>query len=98
MPVQPANKVFNGSELFAPAGAAAVVVPSDVTTNDATARPCTGIYVGVAGNVAVQMAGNDTGSVVFPAVPAGAILPVRAVRVYATGTTATSMVFMYGVK
>lgn len=47
-----------------------------------------GIYNGgAAGDISVVMKAG--GTVVFPAVPAGAVLPVAATRVNASGTTAT---------
>lgn len=54
------------------------------------AKPCRGIYVGVGGTVKItDMAGN---AVSFVGVPAGTFMPVGAVRIWATGTTATSIV------
>lgn len=51
------------------------------------------IYVGGAGNVVVV---TPAGSVVtFTGVPAGTILPVRAIRVNSTDTTATDMDGLY---
>lgn len=51
------------------------------------------IYVGVTGNVKVTTAqGDDT---VFVAVPAGSVIPVQVVRVWATGTTASSLLRIY---
>jgi hypothetical protein len=48
------------------------------------------LYVGGSGNVKITDAlGNAT---TFNAVQAGSILPVTAVRVWSTGTTATSIV------
>jgi len=48
-----------------------------------------GLYVGVTGDVTVQ---SVTGtSVLFKAVPAGAIIPGRFIRVMVTGTTATNI-------
>lgn len=44
------------------------------------------LYVGVAGDVTVILS-RDTVAVLFKAVPAGTILPVRARRVLDTGTT-----------
>ena len=52
-----------------------------------------GIYVGGAGDVKVTTVGGST--VTFAAVPAGGVLPVRAVRIFATGTTATNLIGMY---
>jgi len=56
--------------------------------------PTRGLYVGGAGDVKVDMEGGETG-VVFSSVPAGSILPVRVLRVWATGTTATSIVALW---
>ena len=51
------------------------------------------IYVGVTGDVKVTTAqGDDT---VFVAVPAGQVVPVQVIRVWATGTTASSMLRIY---
>jgi hypothetical protein len=65
-----------------------------VTTNDATNIPATrAIYVGVAGDVKVNMAVTGT-AIVFKAAPVG-FLNISATRVYATGTTATNLVALY---
>ncbi len=71
-----------------PSGAAAVT-PSDVTTFEPSQ-----IYVGGAGNVTVKPAAGGA-VVLFTAPPVGSILPVLAVQVMATGTTATAMVRMF---
>lgn len=66
-----------------------------ITKSDATNFPATvrGIYVGGTGDVvAITEAGA---AVTFSSVPAGAILPIRAIRVNSTGTTATNMVGLY---
>jgi hypothetical protein len=70
---------------------AAVITPSDSTDLTKQTR---GIWVGGTGAIAVNMV--DTGStVVFAAVPAGTLLPVRAKRVLAIGTTATNLVALW---
>lgn len=74
-----------------PAINASAVTPSDTIILD---PPCKVLYVGVAGNVALLLA-DDTVSVVFVAVAAGQILPVRAKQVLSTGTTASSIVALY---
>lgn len=54
------------------------------------AAPVRALYIGGAGNVKItDTLGNAT---TFNAVQAGSILPVMAVRVWSTGTTATSIV------
>lgn len=71
-------------------GGALAVTPSDVDTFERAAT----IYVGVAGNVAILPA-NGGSAVTFVAVPAGSVVPCRALAVLATGTTATTMVAVY---
>lgn len=73
-----------------PARRAAAVTPHDSTMLSYVTR---GIYVGGAGNVAVLTAGGDT--VVFTAVPAGTLLPLRVNRVNSTNTTATAIVAIW---
>lgn len=69
-------------------GDAALITTSDTVTFNPSV-----LYVGVGGNVRVLTAqGTD---IVFSAVPAGFILPVQVIRVYATDTTASSMVRIY---
>lgn len=74
----------------APAEYAVAVTPSDGSD---LAQATRALYIGVAGNVAVNM--PDGGSVTFVGLTAGQILPIRAKRVLATGTTATSIVALY---
>jgi len=68
------------------------VTPSD--TVDLAAGPTRGLYVGAFGNVTVDMVSGGTG-IVFVGVQPGSLLPIQATRVYATGTTATSIVALY---
>lgn len=73
--------------LDAPASKAAAITPNDSADLAFATRA---IYVGGAGNLAVQM--QLDGAVTFVAVPAGSILPIRVARVLATGTTATNLI------
>jgi hypothetical protein len=50
------------------------------------------LYVGGTGDIKIDTPNGDT--VTFSAVPVG-IFPVRANRVYSTGTTATNIVALY---
>lgn len=60
-----------------------------VTTSDTTVFPPSIIYVGGAGNVRITTAqGTD---IVFTGLNAGTVLPVQAIKVWATNTTATSL-------
>lgn len=53
--------------------------------------PVKALFVGVTGDVTVLPAAPGATSVLFKAVPAGTVLPISVNRVYATGTTATTM-------
>lgn len=52
-----------------------------------------GLYVGAAGDVKIDMLGGET--VTFSSLSAGVIHPIRAKRVYSTGTTATGILGVY---
>lgn len=66
--------------------AASAIVPSDSIAIPATA----GVYVGVSGNVKVDMALAGAGPVTFLNVPVG-FHRLSVKKVYATGTTATGL-------
>lgn len=53
------------------------------------------VYVGVTGDVAVTPAAGGS-NVTFVAVPAGFVVPLTVKAVLATGTTAASLVGIYG--
>jgi hypothetical protein len=73
-----------------PAENAFAVTPN----NDADlAEDTRGLYVGVSGDVKVDLVGGTT--VTFVNLAAGVIHPIRARRVYATGTSATSIIGAY---
>ncbi len=80
----------NSSGLDSPAKSAAAVTPNDSTDLGTT---CRALYIGVSGDVKVNMAGSGD-DIVFKAAPVG-MLPVRASRVHATGTTATDIVAVW---
>ncbi len=62
-----------------------------VTPSDSTILPTTrALYVGVTGNIAVQMA-DDENTLTFANVPVG-ILPIQVIKVLSTGTTATNII------
>ena len=73
--------------LTAPVSHAVAVTPNDGADLAITARA---LYVGTAGDLKVTLKG-DSLPVVLAAVPAG-WHPVRAARVWATGTTAANIV------
>lgn len=70
-------------------GGAVAVTPSDSVN---LTYPSV-IYVGGTGNVQVTTAQGDV--VVFSGLPAGAVIPVQVIRVWATNTTATLLLAIY---
>ncbi|MHA1128196.1 MAG: spike base protein, RCAP_Rcc01079 family [Alphaproteobacteria bacterium] len=76
--------------LESPAREAVAVTPDDASDLGNTTRS---IYVGTSGDIAVRMVG-ETAVVIFKAVPAG-VLPIRADRILATGTTAADLVALW---
>lgn len=67
---------------------AAVVTPNDGADLPRTARA---IYIGGAGALRITPI-NGAADITIAAVPAGTMLPIAVRRVWATGTTATSIV------
>lgn len=78
------------SGLESPSEGGFSITPNDSTDLSISTR---GLYVGVTGDVKVDFV-NGT-SVTFVGLAAGVIHPIRARRVYSTGTTATSLVGVY---
>lgn len=76
--------------LTAPGRDASPVVPDDLNDIPVTPRA---LFVGQGGIVAVRMAGGQ--DVSFENVQGGTILPIRARRVMATGTTASAMIALW---
>ena len=76
----------NGPEATAPTMRYETVTPSDTVNFSRVARA---VWVGVAGNVSFVR--EDGTAVVF--VEASGWMPVRCIRINATGTTATDMVW-----
>ena len=60
------------------------------TPSDSTTQTGFGFYVGTTGNVSVVTFAGTT--VLFTAVPAGAIIPLNIQKIRATGTTASNIV------
>ncbi|OJT95466.1 MAG: hypothetical protein BGN83_04940 [Rhizobium sp. 63-7] len=73
--------------LSGPASSGFSITPNDTTDLAETVRA---LYVGGGGNLSVTMLSGEV--VTLANVFAGSILPLRAVRVRATGTTATDIV------
>ena len=68
------------------------ITPSDAT--NFTNGVCRGIYVGGAGNVVAINPVTST-AVTFVGAVAGSVLPIQAIRVNSTNTTATNLVALY---
>lgn len=80
---------FTGAHgAFGPFRRMVAVTPSDTVALDWVSAA---IYVGGAGALVVVPA-DGSANVTFAAVPAGTLLPIRVLRVHATGTAATSIV------
>ena len=76
-----ANLSQPGIDLFA-------VTPADAVF--ANGVVCRALYVGGAGNVAINTAKGNT--VTLTSIPAGTFIPIIAQGVWSTGTTATNIV------
>jgi len=76
--------------LTSPPENAAAIVPSDGADLPEVTRA---LYVGGGGDVALRMVGGEL--VTFANLQAGALIPLRVVRVLATGTTATALVGLW---
>jgi hypothetical protein len=61
---------------------------------DHTAKAQPSLYVGVTGDVSVEMAGTGS-AITYKGVPAGATLPINVTRVNSTNTTATDIVALF---
>ena len=77
---------------------AAAVTPSDTVNIPSLASATTVnngcvLYVAGAGDLKVKTAGGD--EVTFTGILAGTFLPVQVVRVFATGTTATTVLALW---
>lgn len=86
---------FSTSGQITPAADAVAITPADADLSLTGNKFTRAIYVGGAGDLAVQMAGDDNNNVVFSAVPAGTVLPLRVKQIRATATTATDIVAMW---
>ena len=78
------------SGLIDPASAGFEITPSDSANLERNTR---GLYVGVIGDVTVDMASGNT--ITFVALAAGIVHPLQVKRVYASGTDATDIIGVY---
>ena len=86
--IPPSN--YPASASTQPAGDALTITPADSDLSIISRA----IYVGVAGNLTVKMAGSEN-IVTFTGVAAGSLLPIRVTQVRSTATTATDIVALY---
>lgn len=84
------NAAYRTANATVPAWSAVAVTPS----NSAELNCSRGLFVGVGGNITVDMAVQGT-NVTFLNVPSGTLLPLQVTRVYLTGTTASSILALY---
>jgi hypothetical protein len=88
MPANAVNPMGSAEyEPSQPATAAFAITPNDGAD---LAKYTRALYIGVSGDVKVDMIDGGTG-IVFKAVAVG-ILPIAVKRVYATGTAATNII------
>lgn len=67
---------------------------ASVTLSDSAEIPVTrSLFIGVGGNVQVQMADGQT--VIFKNTNTGSILPVQVTKVFTTNTTATDIIALF---
>ena len=94
MPAEPSKDASSSYPRNAsqPARAAAVIAPSDTVDLPVYARA---VAVGTAGSLKVIPINNADDAPVTFTVAAGAILPVQVRRVFASGTSAGSLVALY---
>jgi hypothetical protein len=82
---------INSVDRDGPATNAFPITPDDVAL---LPQPVRGIHVGEGGHVVLDTYGGQT-AVRFANVQTGTVLPVTALRVRATGTTANSLIGLY---
>ena len=88
-----ANRPNNAKETMeSPARNLFAITPSDVTRFDVETR---GLWVGVGGTIVIVGVGSDNTSVALLNVGNGTMLPIRAVGIDDTNTTATDIVGLY---
>lgn len=78
---------LESGDKVAPAENAFVIEPSDSADLESPTR---GVYVGSVGDLRVRMVGGNV--LKFVGLGEGIIHPLRIIRIYATGTTATDII------
>lgn len=80
----------HGRSLTGPPDEAASIAPSDTADLAVATRA---LYVGTGGDVRLRMLGG--GEITLANVASGSLIPIRATRVFATGTSATQLVGLW---
>lgn len=83
----------NGERESTSSYATAITAHATNPIDSNSARP-RALYVGTTGNVAVKFTGSST-TVVFVAVPAGTVLPIRPTHLVSVTTTASDIVALW---
>lgn len=83
---------FLGKTADGPASHAAIVTPSDSTDLASATRA---IYIGAAGAVKLTTLGGETLVLASGVLAVGVPHPIRATRIWSTGTTATPIVAVW---
>lgn len=86
----PAPFEIGANQITSPAMGASAITPSDSVDLVKSAR---GVYVGATGDLKVTLFGGSAAT--FVGLAAGMIHPIACTRIWATGTTATSIVALY---
>jgi hypothetical protein len=76
--------------LTAPPEHGAAIVPDDAA---GLSHVTWAIYVGGGGDLALRLLGGE--AITLADVPAGTLIPLRAIQVFAAGTTATALVGLW---
>jgi hypothetical protein len=85
-------EIYVGSDKSAPATYGLAVTPHD--TNALTNGACKALFVGTGGNITMRGSGGSVDQV-WKNVANGQILPICALYIRATGTTATDILALY---
>lgn len=83
---------FLGKTVDGPASHAAIITPDD--SNDLV-HATRAIYIGAAGAVKLTTVGGETVVLASGVLAAGVPHPIRATRIFSTGTTATPVVVVW---
>lgn len=76
---------------FSPSRNGVAVTPSD--TQNLAGGACRALYIGTTGNVSAVF--PDGTQVTFNSIAAGVVLPIQALRINNSGTTASNIVALY---